>query len=81
MVLHQKQHFRKIDSDKTKQENYKKTYQKYTWKQESKKTPRRTNFPPILDSKIIKNEVSSPPKNMLRKAHKKKNKKITTLLF
>ena len=73
--------FAKLTAIKKNQENYKKTYQKQSWKQDSKKTPRRTNFPPILGSKIMKNEVSSPPKNKLRKAHKKKAKKHTTLLF
>ena len=66
--------FAKLTAIKKNQENYKKTYQKQTWKQDSKKTPRRTNFPSILDSKIMKNEISSPPKNMLRKAHNKKQK-------
>ena len=59
----------------------KKTYKKRSWKQDSEKRAFGINFPSILDSKTIQNEVPGPSKNRPGNGLKKRSKKMRTLPF
>ena len=82
MVLHQKQHLRKIDSDKTKT---KKTIKKRIKNRHGNKTPKRHHAGPIFllfwTQKSPKMKSRALQKTSFEKHLKKRATKITTLPF
>ena len=56
-----------IAKQKKTKKNYKNTYETIAWKQDSKKSPRRTDCPSILDPKTMKNEAGSIKNTCLEK--------------
>ena len=73
--------FANVISTEKKSQNGLKTYKKRSWKQDSEKRAFGINFPSILDSKTIQNEVPGPSKNMPGNGLKKRSKKMRTLPF
>ena len=73
--------FANVISTEKKSQNGLKTYKKLSWKQDSEKRAFGINFPSILDSKTIQNEVPGPSKNRPGNGLKKRSKKMRTLPF